>query len=76
MGILKALEKKLTWFVHALIGSYVEAMYHEYPIENEQGSVIGYEWFVAGSGGSRVFFVPRKEEEGPSIDEESDITSR
>jgi hypothetical protein len=46
------IKQKLTRLIKKLLTFYAKALYYETPIYDEEGNVIGYEWF--GIRGGRI----------------------
>ena len=54
----KALKKMLVNCTNTNLDFYAKAFYHEHPIKDDEGNLIGHEWYGIRSGGGQVWFDP------------------
>jgi hypothetical protein len=67
------IKQKLTRLIKKLLTFYAKALYYETPIYDEEGNVIGYEWF--GIRGGRIETDDHKHPEIENVDDSSDQLS-
>lgn len=41
---------------NTILDFYARAFYHEHPIKDDEGNLIGHEWYGVRSGGGQVWF--------------------
>ena len=54
----KALKKMLVNCTNTILDFYARAFYHEHPIKDDEGNLIGHEWYGIRSGGGQAWFNP------------------
>jgi hypothetical protein len=67
----KALKKMLVNCTNTILDFYARAFYHVHPIKDDEGNLIGHEWYGIRSGGGQVWFDPVCAEDNELSDDDS-----
>ena len=67
----EALKKTFVSCANRILDFYARAFYHEYPVNDNEGNLIGHEWHGIRSGGGRVMFDPVRAEDNELSDDDS-----
>ena len=71
-----SLKSKLIRLANSILDFYAKTVYFEYPVENSDGEIIGYEWHGLRIGAGHVFFNSCEDVDDLSTDHNAHVSDQ